>query len=133
MKKDSIGARIGKYTKYQRQKRNLSLNAFAKKISLTTSFLLRLERGTYQNVKFDVIEKLAAGFAMTVEDFLLKCEIISYSQTVPPIEYYLKEMYQFPKDAIEDTKLFIDFLNIKYKKQIKELKTIHKNYWNKEK
>lgn len=125
----SIGERIGKYTKYQREKRGYSLNEFAKRIGVTTSFLLRLEKGTYQNVSFEVLIKIAGGFEMAIEDLLYKCQLTEASRTLPPLEYYLKEMYQFPEEAIEDIKLLIFLLKAKYKEQIKELKGKHKDYW----
>jgi len=128
---ETTGSKLGKYIKYQRVKRKYSLNEFARKINVTTSFLLRLERGDYASVSFDIIEKIAIGFEMTVEDFLQKCKVITSSDKLPPIDYYLKEMYQFPKEAIEDFKLLIQLLNVKYKKQITELKKIHKDYWKK--
>ncbi len=127
----SIGEKIGKYTKYQREKQGFSLNEYAKKIGVTTSFLLRLEKGTYKNVSLKIIEKLAQGFDMPITDFLLKCRIVSASETLPPIEYYLKEMYQFLNEAIEDVKLFVSVLKIKFKKQIQELEAKHKEYWKK--
>lgn len=127
----TTGFKIGKYTKYQRVKRKFSLNEFSRKINVTTSFLLRLERGDYSSVSFDIIEKISIGFDMTVEDFLQKCKVISAPHTLPPIDYYLKEMYQFPDEAIEDFKLLIQLLRVKYKKQITELKKIHKDYWKK--
>jgi len=126
---ESPAGKVGKYTKYQREKRGFSLNEFAKKIGVTTSFLLRLERGNYQNVSYDVLKKLAIGFEMSIEDFLYKCKLIESSSTLPPLEYYLKEMYQFPEDAINDIKLLIMLLKEKYKKEIKQLKGKHKEYW----
>ena len=123
--------KIGKYTKYQREKRGYSLNQFAKRIGITTSFLLRLERGNYQSVSFDVIEKIARGFDTSIEDFLYKCQITQASSSLPDIEYFLKEKYQFPKEAISDVKLLISLLKVKYKKSIKELKEKHKVYWEK--
>ncbi len=129
----NTGTKIGKYVNYQRMKRELSLNELGKQTGMATSFLLRLERGVYQNVKFDVIEKLAEGFDMTIEDFLTKCGIIEESHKLPPLEYYLKEQYQLPPEAISDTKLFIELLKMKYKKEIQHMKTLHKSYWKNKK
>lgn len=129
----NTGTKIGKYVNYQRMKRELSLNELGKQTGMATSFLLRLERGVYQNVKFDVIEKLAEGFDMTIEDFLIKCGIIEESHKLPPLEYYLKEQYQLPPEAISDTKLFIELLKMKYKKEIQHMKTLHKSYWKNKK
>lgn len=127
----SVATKIGKYCRYQREKKNYSVNEFARKIELDPSFLLRLEHGTYNSIKFDVIEKIAAGFDMTVEDLLRKSQITTNTNTyqLPPIEFYLKEAYQFPDEAIDDVKLLIQLLKIKYKDKIKKMKDAHKKYW----
>lgn len=127
----SAGAKIGRYTKYQREKRGFSLNYFSKITGVTTSFLLRLEKGEYANISINAVEKIANGFGMTTGDFLTKCQIIDSSHTLPPLEYYLKEKYQFPEEAIKDFKLLIRLLKAKYKKEITELQTIHQAYWKK--
>jgi transcriptional regulator with XRE-family HTH domain len=127
----SAGSKIGRYTKYQREKRGFSLNYFAKITGLTTSFFLRLEKGEYASISISAIEKIARGFDMTIGDFLHKCQIIESSHTLPPLEYYLKEKYQFPDDAIKDFKLLVRLLRVKYKKEISELKNIHEAYWDK--
>lgn len=129
----SVAEKIGQYTHYQREKRGFSLNEFARQTSLTTSFLLRLERGEYKSVKFDVIEKLASGFQMSIDDFLEKCGIIPSGKKLYPLDYYFKELYQFPEEAINDLKLFIQLLQLKYKKEIQEMKEAHKEYWGKKK
>lgn len=130
----SVAYKIGKYVKYQREKKNFSLNEFAKRVSLDVSFIMRLENGVYHSIKFDVIEKLAGGFETDIEDFLRKCQITSgrNKTSLPPLEFYLKETYQFPDEAIEDIKLFLRLIKIKYKDQIKEMKKAHKSYWNNE-
>lgn len=127
----SVAEKIGKYTKYQREKRGYSLNQFAKVVGVTPSFLLRLEKGDYNSISFTFVEKIAQGFEMTLEDFLQKCEIIDSSASLPSLQYYLKEKYQFPEEAISDVKLFIRLLKVKYKKEIQELQKIHETYWKK--
>lgn len=127
----SAGSKIGRYIKYQREKRGFSLNYFAKITGVTTSFLLRLEKGDYSSISINAIEKIASGFGMTTGDFLSKCQIIESSHTLPPLEYYLKEKYQFPDEAIRDFKLLVRLLRAKYKKEITSLKTIHEAYWDK--
>src|SRR5258708_22885494 len=126
---DYVAAKIGTYIQYQRQKRELSLNEFAKLANITPSFLMRLENGVYQNIKFDAIEKLAASLQMTAEDFLRKCQVISSSEGLPPLEYYLKELYQFPEEAINDVMLFFSFIQEKYKNEIIEMKKAHTKFW----
>jgi len=129
----SIAEKLAKYTKYQREKHGMSLNEFAKLTGLTTSFLSRLEKKEYKDVKFDVITKLAEGFSMRVKDFLKKCEIIESHRPIYPLSYYFKELYQFPDEAIDDIRLFIKLLQQKYKKEIQLQKEAHKNYWKSEK
>ena len=103
----------------------------AKIADITPSFLMRLENGVYQNIKFDVIEKISEAFQMSPEDFLKKCQVISGSVQLPPIEYYLKELYQFPEEAIEDVQLFFSFIEEKYKAEILEMKKAHTKFWKK--
>lgn len=130
----SSAAKIGVYTKYQRQKRNLSLNEFAELVGMNPSFLFRLEHGVYQTVKLDAVEKIAAGLDMNVADFLAKCQIgRHYAAELPPLEFYLKELYQFPPAAIEDVQLFIRFLQEKYQQDIADRKAQHLQFWSKKK
>lgn len=129
----SIAEKIGKYTKYQREQKGYSLNEFARMSDFTPAFLLKLERGDYNSVKFDVIEKISHALQMSIEDFLIKCEIIQRRKTVYSLDYYFKELYQFPQEAINDLKLFIHLLQLKYKKEIREQKEAHKKYWDKKK
>lgn len=129
----STGQKIGDYSRYQREKRGWTLNQLAELTSLTPSFLFRLENGEYQTVKFDVIQKLASGLQMTVRSLLWKCQLIESEDAsdLPSLEYYLKEKFQFSVEAIDDTKLFLDFIHKKYSHQIKENKQTHKVYWKK--
>ena len=69
----SPGEKIGKYIKYKRTQKKVSLNEFAKQADITPSFLLRLENGAYQSLKIDFIMKLAAGLQISLEEFLRKC------------------------------------------------------------
>ncbi len=106
----SAGAKIGRFLNYWRKQNNLSLGAFSKSSNLTSSFILRLEKGDYRSVKFDVIEKIAKCLKMTEEDFLRHCEIIPSKRELPSLEYFLAEKYQFPPQAIEEVKLIIEFI-----------------------
>ncbi len=127
-----MGRKIGKYIKYQRQKRALSLAAFAQDLNLDASFILRLENGEYKTLRLDVTEKIANGLDMTIGDFLLKCHILDNGSKsyIPSLEFYLREKFQFPDEAIEDVKLYIKFIQEKYKNKIKEMKDAHNKYWN---
>lgn len=129
MMSKSTAEKIGDYLAYQRVKRGYSLGEFSKRSGLATSFILRLERGEYKTVKFDIIEKIAEGLSMSIEDFLMESDIIKNTRYVYPLEYYFREMYQFPESAIEDLKLFIELLEKKYKDEIEFQKKEHKKYW----
>lgn len=125
----SNGEKIGKYTKYQREKRGQSLRTFALHCDLTPSFLSRLEQGSYQGVSIDVIEKLSKGFSMEIVELLRKCKVASYRKRIWSLEYYLKEKYQLPRKAIRECESFIEFLCEKYSKDIKVLQSKHEEYW----
>lgn len=127
----TVVEKIGQYLKYQREKRQLSLAEFSKVLDLDPSFLHRVEKGYYQSVSFDVAQKIAAGLHMTLSDFLIKCDITPSRFVLPTLEYYCKEMYQFPDAAIRDIKMFIQFLQLKYKDDISFMKKRHKEYWKK--
>lgn len=132
---DSTGSKIGTYTKYQREKREWTLNEFATRSGLTASFLLRLESGEYQTVKFDVLQKIAKGLDMPLRNFLWKCKLIEGDDPddLPTLGYYLKEKFQLPVEAVEDVQLFLDFIHKKYRSQIAEMKKAHQSYWKKKK
>lgn len=132
---ESTGSKIGQYTKYQREKRGWTLNEFAQRSDLTASFLLRLESGEYQTVKFDVLQKIAMGLDMPVRNFLWKCDLIEGDDPddLPTLSFYLKEKFQMPEAAIGDIQLFLDFVHKKYKTEIAEMKKAHQTYWKKKK
>ncbi len=129
--KQTIGSKIGKYIKYQRVKKGYSLNELARMTDFDTSFLMRLEKGVYQSVKLDVLERLSAGFDMTLEDLLEKCGLVSAKgdKDLPSLEFYLKEKFQFPKEAISDLKLMVKVIEDKYKEEISDMKKMHTEYW----
>lgn len=127
----SVAAKIGKYLKYQRRKRGLSLVKFSEQTSLDPSFLHRIEKGYYGNISFMAAEKLATGLQMSLDDFLIKCEIIPVRSILPTLEYFFKEKYQFPEKAIQDLELFIGLLQEKYKNEVQKMKREHHKYWEK--
>ncbi len=129
----SSAQKIGCYLKYQREKRDLSLNELAQKSELTASFLFRLEKGEYQSVKLDVIEKLTKALDMSVTEFLEKCDITNSQLDLPSLPHYLKEKFQFPPEAISDCEIMIEVLQKKYQKEIQQQKKQHKKYWKKNK
>jgi len=129
----SNGAKIGKYLKYQRKKNDLTLYEMSKSSGLSSAFLLKLERGDYKDVKFDVMQKISKSLGTDIISFLYKCKIISTHKKLPALRYYLKEKYQFPKNAINETREFIKYMKFVHKKSI-ELQIIkHKKYWLKNK
>lgn len=127
----TVVEKIGRYVKYQREKRGLSLAEFAKLLELDASFLHRLEKGYYQSVSFDVAEKIATGLSMSLEDLFSKCGIMPSRCALPTLEYFCKERYQFPDSAIQDLHLFVQFLQEKYKEDIAFMKRKHEAYWSK--
>ncbi len=132
-KKTSSAAQVGKYVYYQRSKRGFSLQHLANLTSLTPSFLLRLEQGEYQTIKLDAVEKLAAGFHMSVVEFLQKCLLgKEYSKEMPSCEHYFKEKYSLPPEAVDELVQYLEFIEKKYQKEISELKTAHERYWSSE-
>lgn len=125
-----MGARVGRYVKYQRRKRRWSLQNLARKTSLTPSFLTRLESGKYKDISFGAMEQLANGFDVPFVVFLKKCGIAEDAfVSLPDFEFYLREKFQMPTEAVEDMKLFLEFMMKKYRKEIACLKTKHIQYW----
>lgn len=129
-KSKTVGAALGSYLKYQRQKQQLSLQTLADRIRCTPSFLLRLEQGAYQTVKLDVVEKIAQAFNMSVIELLGKCQVGGvYEARLPSLDHYLKEVFHFPSQAIQDVHQFVDFIALKYQAEIKAEQGWHDRYW----
>ena len=122
--------KIGAYIRYQRTKRDYSIDDLAKKCDLNPSFIFRLEKGAYETIRLNVIEKLAAGLKMSIQSLLFKSEIITTSDHLPRLEYYLKEKYQFSPEVIEEVRTFINFMHFKHDEEIAQLKQLHEAYWN---
>jgi len=130
IKDKTAGQKIGKYVNYQREKRNLSLQDLAEKTGLTPSYLSRLESGAYTSPTYAAIESLAHGFGIPVYTFLNKCEIVDEIRIdLPDLDFYLREKFQLPDEAVEDLQLFLDFILKKYDQDIKVLKKKHRSYW----
>lgn len=130
----TVGQKIGQYVKYQREKNNLSLTEVAQSADLDPSFLLRLEKGEYNDIKFLAIVKLAKSFQMTTNDFLLKCRLIEKINQPQQLslEYFLKEKYQLPAAAISLVQVFVEFIQAKYRQEIVSLKLKRAAYWKKQ-
>lgn len=130
----TIGRKIGQYVKYQREKNQHSLTEVAQNADLDPSFLLRLEKGKYNDIKFSAIIKLAKSFQMTTGDFILKCRLIEKINEPQQLslDYFLKEKYQLPAQAIDQIQLFIEFIQKKYRQEISSLKSKRAAYWKKQ-
>ena len=55
---------LGKFIKYKRLQKHISLNKFAINIDVDSAILSRIEN-QHQNIKLNVLEKIARGFDMT--------------------------------------------------------------------
>ena len=125
----STAEQIAKYLKYQRKKRHLSITQLAKGAEVSPSYISKLEQGQYQSITFDVLQNIAHALDMKTVDFLRKCGLISEERSLPTLEYYLKEKYRFPPQAIIDIINFIEFSEYKYKADIEREENIHQKYW----
>lgn len=99
--KFSLGKRIGKHIKYQRNKSKWSLQDLSTKTSLIASFLTRLEAVNYKNISYGTIEKLSREFAIPPIEFLKKCDITEDRYiSLPDFEFYLREKSQLQSEAL---------------------------------
>lgn len=64
---------IGKYIRNKREKINKSLNGFAADIDVDSSILSRIENAK-QDIKLNVLIKIAKGFGQTPSEFLTEFE-----------------------------------------------------------
>jgi len=129
----STSKKIAQYIKYQRKKRKLSITQLAKRAEVSPSYISKLEQGQYQSTTFDVLQNLAHALEMKTADFLRKCGLISEEKSLPSLEYFLKEEYQFSPKAIVEIVNFINFTKYKYKKEIQKEEKLHQHYWQKQK
>jgi transcriptional regulator with XRE-family HTH domain len=129
----STSKKIAQYIKYQRKKRKLSITQLAKRAEVSPSYISKLEQGQYQSTTFDVLQNLAHALEMKTADFLRKCGLISEEKSLPSLEYFLKEEYQFSPKAIVEIVNFINFAEYKYKKEIQKEEKLHQHYWQKQK
>src|SRR3989338_2373305 len=97
MQESSPGTKIGRYIRYQREKRSWPLREYAEKAGVTPSFLSRLETGNYKSLSLEILKKLADGFTIPLYEFLHKCQIVQADRiSLPDLEFYLREKYQLP-------------------------------------
>ena len=64
---------LGKYIKYLRIQQNISLNKFALNCDVDSAILSRIEN-LQQNIKVNVLVKIANGFGMTPAQLLINFE-----------------------------------------------------------
>lgn len=64
---------LGKYIRKRRELLGLSLNKFAVTNDIDSAILSRIEN-LQQNIKLNVLEKIANGFGLTPGEFLLEFE-----------------------------------------------------------
>ena len=64
---------IGKYIRQKRLLANISLNSFAFSNDIDPAILSRIET-QQQNIKLNILEKIANGFEMTPAQFLTEFE-----------------------------------------------------------
>jgi len=64
---------LGKYIKYKRLELGYTLNQFAVECEIDSAILSRIEN-LKQNIKINVLQKIASGFKMTPAELLTKFE-----------------------------------------------------------
>ena len=64
---------LGKFIKQKREKEGWSLNKFAVECEVDPAILCRIENKK-QNIKLNVLEKIAKGFSKTPAEFLTEFE-----------------------------------------------------------
>ncbi len=127
----TTGMKVGRYLKYQRKKQALSLQEFAQMCSLSPSYLFKLEQGKFASVSFDMLKKISDGLKIPIVSLLRKCELISEEDSLSSLDFFLKEKYQFPEQAILGVKIVIEVLQKQYANEIKNFQKAHKKYWKK--
>lgn len=108
--KNSIAKKIGLFLKRYRKSNGISLNVLAEKADLTPSFVFRLEKNEYDDVKIGVVVKLAKALNMSLEDFLKRTQLIDCSQDLPEFAHYLKQKFDLPQDSIDQLTKMLEFI-----------------------
>ena len=73
--------KLGSYIKYRRMSLDVSLNAFAIQNEIDPAILCRIEN-LKQNIKINVLEKIAYGFDLSPAKFLLEFEEYIYKNNL---------------------------------------------------
>lgn len=73
--------KLGSYIKYRREKLDISLNSFAIQNEIDPAVLCRIEN-LKQNIKINVLEKIALGFELSPAKFLLEFEEYSHKNNL---------------------------------------------------
>ncbi len=106
----SVANKIGLFLKRYRKSNGISLNILAEKAGLTPSFVFRLEKSEYDDVKIGVVIKLAKALNMSLEDFLKRTQLIDNTQDLPEFEHYLKQKFDLPQDSIDQLTKMLEFI-----------------------
>src|SRR4051794_23201723 len=96
----SIGARIGFLVHYKREALGASLTKFALETGLSRTFLSRLERGEFADVKVTSLAKLTRRLPLTAAEFCAAtgCDLSTH---LPEVEAYLRARYpEWPATAV---------------------------------
>ena len=87
---------IGENIKKLRERKNISLNAFARKCNMSPGYLSDLEKGKKLNPSMDLLDKIASELGVTVQQ-LLK-ENIDEADEIDKLEADMKILYSKIKD-----------------------------------
>jgi transcriptional regulator with XRE-family HTH domain len=113
----SVGARIGLLVHCKREALGASLTKFALETGLSRTFLSRLERGQFADVKVTALAKLTQRVPLTAAEFCAAtgCDL---STDLPEIEAYLRARYpQWPETAVSQVADYCRYHEQRYGKK----------------
>ena len=116
----STGARIGLLVRHEREAAGLSLTTLALETGLSRTFLSRLERGEFADVKVAVLVKLTHRFPLTVAEFCATtgCNL---STDLPGIEAYLRARHpEWPAAAVSQVADYCRYNEARYDEKDRE-------------
>lgn len=113
----SIGARIGLLVHYKREALGASLTKLALDTGLSRTFLSRLEREEFADVKVEALVKLSRRLPVTVAEFcaVTGCEL---STDLPGFEAYLRATHpEWGEAAIRQVADYCHYIEARYTKK----------------
>lgn len=113
----NIGSRIGFLVHYKREVLGVSLTKLALETGLSRTFLSRLERAEFADVKVTALAKLTRRFPLSVAEFSAAtgCDL---STDLPEIEAYLRARYpEWPATAISQVTDYCRYHEQRYSKK----------------